>query len=165
VPFIQMLLKRGHESVLEHASASLCLICDRGISNELVRHRLASYSQESTRYCNYGKKNEITVIRPSGISSTTDLDIYNIWVEACDEAETGYLALLAKGVSPQVARSVLPTCLKTEVVMTANFREWRHFLKLRLSPAAHPDMRELAGMIRDHLIVIAPTVFDEFKGK
>lgn len=160
VAFIKMILKSGHESVLEHASASFHLVTDRGISHELVRHRLASYSQESTRYCNYGNQNSITVIRPCGIISE---NAKRIWYDAMVEAEDCYLALLGEGLTPQVTRSVLPTCLKTEVVMTANFREWRHFLKLRLSPAAHPDMRELAGLIRDQLVTLAPTVFEEFK--
>jgi thymidylate synthase (FAD) len=160
VAFIKMILKSGHESVLEHASASFHLVTDRGISHELVRHRLASYSQESTRYCNYGNQNSITVIQPCGIISE---NAKHIWYDAMERAERYYLALLDEGLVPQVARSVLPTCLKTEVVMTANFREWRHFLKLRLSPAAHPDMRELAGLIRDQLVTLAPTVFEEFK--
>jgi thymidylate synthase (FAD) len=168
VAFIKMILdpKKAHESVLEHASAGFHIICDRGISHELVRHRIASYSQESTRYCNYSKGkfgNEISVVRPSGISSCSRADVYEAWVAGCEEAERTYLKLLATGTSAQNARSVLPTCLKTEVVMTANFREWRHFLKLRMSVAAHPDMRIIAEMIHFHLITIAPIVFEDLK--
>lgn len=165
VAFIRMLMDpaRKHESVLEHASAGFLIVCDRGISHELVRHRIASYSQESTRYCNYGKGKfgqEITVVRPIGIKEQTEA--HDDWAMAMRDAEHHYLCLLEQGTSPQVARSVLPTCLKTEVVMTANLREWRHFLTLRLSPAAHPDMQIIAQLIRDELFGLAPTIFDDF---
>lgn len=156
--FIKMILKRGHESVLEHASASFRIVCDRGVSHEIVRHRLASYSQESTRYCAYAKdkfSSEIQVIEPPNL----DLDSHGAWVAACLAAEKSYMAMSAVGCSPQIARSVLPTCLKTELVMTCNFREWRHFLKLRTSAAAHPQMREVALQIKAQLQSIAPTVF------
>jgi thymidylate synthase (FAD) len=172
VEFIRRLLDpaKPHESVLEHASAGFIIVCDRGISHELVRHRLASYSQESTRYCNYGKgkfSEEITVVQPSNISSLhEDASTVSLgkgaWTLAMQDSERAYLALLACGTKPQDARSVLPTCLKTEIVMTANFREWRHFLSLRLAPAAHPDMRVIAEMIRTELVVLAPTVFEPF---
>ena len=163
ITFIRMLLTAKHESVLEHASAGFIITTDRGISHELVRHRLASYSQTSTRYCNYSSGKfggEITVIQPS------DLPTFGIqreaWVLACHEAERFYMEMLDAGCKPQVARSVLPTCLATEIAMTANFREWRHFLTQRLSPSAHPDMRVIAEMIRDHLKEITPIVFEEF---
>jgi thymidylate synthase (FAD) len=165
VEFIKRLLDpaKAHESVLEHASAGFIIVCDRGISHELVRHRIASYSQESTRYCNYGKGkfgNEISVIMPSSISAGDESGLLaESWAYACHTVEKTYLAMLENGASPQVARAVLPNCLKTEIVMTANFREWRHFLKLRLSPAAHPDMRVIASMIQDELLQVAPTVF------
>lgn len=156
--FIRMIIKRGHESVLEHASASFRIITDRGISHEIVRHRLASYSQESTRYCNYSKEKfgkEITVIKPSGIEGGDEA----IWTVSIMEAEKNYFELLERGCSPQQARSVLPTCLKTELVMTCNFREWRHFLKLRMPVAAHPDIRIIAEEIWKQLWTIAPSVF------
>jgi thymidylate synthase (FAD) len=164
VAFIRMLLDltRQHESVLEHASASFILGTDRGISHELVRHRLASYSQTSTRYCNYSKEKfggEITVVKP--VDLPDNCGSYRIWEESMKEAEASYLGLLSRSISPQTARSVLPTCLYTEVGMTANFREWRHFLKLRTSPAAHPDMRVLALKIQSRLRFIAPTVFGD----
>jgi thymidylate synthase (FAD) len=163
--FIRMLMApdRGHESVLEHASASFLIVCDRGVSHELVRHRLASFSQESTRYCNYSKDkfgSEITVLRPSRIQATGR--IFARWESSCEESERAYLAMLAEGAAPEEARSVLPTCLKTELAMSANFREWRHVLHLRLSPAAHPDARVIAGLLRDQLKVLAPAVFEEF---
>ena len=157
--FIKMIMKRGHESVLEHASASFRIVCDRGVSHEIVRHRLASYSQESTRYCNYGKEQfgqEIQVIQPPGLDSPP---VFTMWQQTCEVAENTYLLLLNHKVPPQIARSILPTCLKTELVMTCNFREWRHFLKLRTSAAAHPQMREVAEMIKAQLQNIAPTVF------
>ena len=161
VAFIRMLLdpSRKHESVLEHASAGFLIQTDRGISHELVRHRIASYSQSSTRYCSYA--DEITVIKPSNIPD--DGVDFCIFCATCEYAEMGYLGLIRQGQKPQIARSVLPTCLATEVVMTANFREWRHFLNLRLAPSAHPDMRVVAGLIRDQLVELAPTVFEEFK--
>lgn len=156
--FIEMIKKRGHESVIEHASASIRFITDRGVSHEAVRHRLASYSQESTRYCNYGKEkfgNEITVIEPPGLTAAQ----FKMWENAVYECEVQYLLMLKDGASPQIARAVLPTCLKTEFVMTCNFREWLHFLKLRTSAAAHPQMRELAEMVQKILVELAPNVF------
>ena len=159
--FLEMIKNRHHESVVEHAGATLHFVCDRGVSHEIVRHRLASYSQESTRYCNYSKDKfgkEITVIQPPGLDDRSLL----VWETAMHTAETMYLQLLEDGCAPQIARSVLPTCLKTELAMTANFREWKHFLSLRLAPAAHPQMREVAAMARDILIGIAPDMFKEF---
>lgn len=157
--FVRGVIKRGHESVLEHASASFRIVCDRGISHELVRHRICSFSQESSRYVNYGTKNgEIQVIRPTGI---TDL-LYEFWESYCRQAENGYLQMLAAGAPPQMARSLLPTCTKTELVMTANFREWRTILKLRTASAAHPDMQVIAKEIlfffRSYLLVIVEDI-------
>lgn len=166
VAFIRMLLdpSRKHESVLEHASAGFLIQTDRGVSHELVRHRIASFSQTSTRYVNYvdGKfGEEISVVKPVDLPSEGQEFIH--WRDLCNDAEWAYTNMIERGAKPQVARSVLPTCLATEVVMTANFREWRHFLKLRLAPSAHPDMRVVAGLIRDQLIELAPTVFEEFR--
>jgi len=146
--FIRGILKRGHEAVIEHGSLTVRFICDRGVSHEIVRHRLAAYCQESTRYCNYSKgdfNGEITVIKP--IYLAEDTPVYRIWKRSCELSEVAYFDLLTEGCSPQEARAVLPNSLKTEVVMTADIREWRHFLKLRNSPAAHPQMREVAGML------------------
>lgn len=143
--FIAGLIKRGHESVLEHASVTVKFIVDRGVSHEIVRHRLASYSQESTRYCNYGKSNHITVIEPCYWEKGSDE--YGEWLEACIKAEMHYMTLLEMGTPPEQARAVLPNSLKTEVIMTTNMREWRHFLKLRISPAAHPQIRQVAQML------------------
>lgn len=122
--FVAGIIKRGHEAVLEHCSFTVKFVCDRGVSHEIVRHRLASYCQESTRYCNYGKDqfgSEITVIEPCYLNENTFA--YDEWKEACRRAETAYFNLLNWGLSPQEARAVLPNSLKTEVVMTANIRE------------------------------------------
>ena len=157
--FVKKILANGHEAVIEHAMASLRIICDRGVSHEIVRHRIASYCQESTRYCNYGSGKfgeEITVIQPVNLSPAAE----NIWKSACEHAEKAYLNMLKEGASPQEARAVLPTCLKTELIMTANFREWRHFLRLRLAAGAHPDMRVTAKQIQNILIEVCPVVFE-----
>ena len=118
--FIHRLMKRKHWSVLEHATVSVRIICDRGVSHELVRHRLASYSQESTRYCNYSKGkfgNEITVIEPCFWEENSPE--YQMWKKACEFSETMYMDLLNEGATPQQARSVLPNSLKTEIVVTS----------------------------------------------
>ena len=170
--FIKMILKRGHESVIEHSSATIKVVCDRGISHEIVRHRIASYSQESTRYCNYGDDG-ITVIAPDGIGvkegEYDDDSIYNfavdtperIWLEAALFANTSYLEMLDAGCKPEIARSVLPTCLKTEIVITYNFRQWRHFFRQRTSNKAHPDAQKVAVACYKILKNEAPAIFGE----
>lgn len=162
--FVAHVIKRSHEAVLEHCSFTVKFIVDRGVSHEIVRHRMASYCQESTRYCNYSKNgfgSEITVIRPSYLVQGTDG--WNYWHEACQMAEWRYFDLLGCGCSPQEARAVLPNSLKTEVVMTANLREWRHFLRLRTSPAAHPQIREVAIPLLQELKILVPVVFDDIE--
>ena len=154
-PFIASILKRGHESVIEHESVTVRITCDRGVTHEIVRHRLASYSQESTRYCNYGNDRFESQIHVIDIASGFQYDLtnendakkYEIWNQAMQDAEKHYFALLNAGATPQEARSVLPNSLKTEIVVTMNLREWRHFLKLRTDKAAHPQMREVANKI------------------
>lgn len=160
--FLANIIKRGHEAVLEHFSFTVKFICDRGVSHEIVRHRLASYCQESTRYCNYSKDSfgtEITVIKPLFLEEGTKG--WDFWKHSCEEAETQYFNLLDWGCTAQEARSVLPNSLKTEVVMTADIREWRHFLKLRCSPAAHPQMREVALVLLDKVRSRIPVLFDD----
>lgn len=164
--FVAMVLARGHESVIEHATASVRIVCDRGISHEIVRHRLCSYSQESTRYCTYGSDEGISVIEPPWLVllvSPPHGHSADVWQDACLAAEKSYQELLRIGQSPQIARSVLPTCLKTELVMTCNFREWRHFLRLRWSPKAHPQIQEIARMIYKELVKLSPACFHEFE--
>lgn len=163
--FVENLIRRGHESVLEHSSLTVKFICDRGISHELVRHRIASFSQESTRYCNYtqDKFDEgITFIKPSKFELGTDE--YRFWLESMEMAECYYNILIGIGASPEMARSVLPNSLKTEIVMTANYREWRHFFKLRLldiGGRSHPDMKILSAKLLEELVKRIPFVFDD----
>jgi len=160
--FVAGIIQRGHEAVLEHASVTVKFICDRGVSHEIVRHRLASFCQESTRYCNYSSDkfgSEITVIRPC-FTDENEMG-FNRWKSICEAAERSYFMLLDFGWSPQEARAVLPNSLKTEVVMTANLREWRHFLKLRTDNAAHPQMREMARPLLCTMQELVPVVVDK----
>lgn len=157
--FVRKLIMRGHESVLEHVSITAYITCDRGVTHELVRHRLASYSQESTRYCNYaGDKfgRDIRIIEPCYLDKESAA--YYWWQSACKYAENCYLTLIDMGRSAQEARAVLPHSTAADIVMTTNLREWRHFLKLRTSKASHPQMREIANMIllqmKEHLLVV-----------
>lgn len=162
--FAKNIVKRGHEAVIEHCSISVKFICDRGVSHEIVRHRVASYCQESTRYCNYSKEDfqsEITVIDPVFLEKGTRG--YALWEANCQVAEHTYFELLNWGCSPQEARAVLPNSLKTEIVMTANLRERRHFLKLRTSKAAHPQIREIAIPLLKELKERIPVIFDDIE--
>jgi thymidylate synthase (FAD) len=167
--FVAGIIKRGHESVLEHVSLSVRIVTDRGVTHELVRHRIASYSQESTRYCNYGQDkfgNEITVILPVWFYEGYEKDPkrwqqYGLWATACKQIENAYFALLTAGQTPQEARSVLPNSLKTEIVTTMNLREWRHFFRLRTAKAAHPQMRELAQSTLRTFREQYPVVFED----
>ena len=164
--FIASIVRRGHESVLEHASLTVRIICDRGVTHEIVRHRIASYSQESTRYCNYsGEKfgSEITVIRP--FFWNDDPEKFEIWKRAMEASEKAYNDLIAAGATAQEARSVLPNSLKTEIVMTMNLREWRHFLKLRTAPAAHPQMREVAIPLLREFQRLLPSLFSDIEAE
>lgn len=153
--FVKMICKRNHESVLEHAVATIMFTTDRGITHELVRHRIASFSQESTRYVNYYKKGEIRVVKPLGMNEDQEY----IWWNAVKEAERSYNMMLTNACTPEVARDVLPTCTAADIVVTANFREWKHIIKLRTSKAAHPKIRQLIGMAEALLIAVSQTVF------
>lgn len=158
--FLAGIIKHGHESVIEHEKITLMFITDRGITHEIVRHRLGSYSQESTRYCNYANDkfgNEITVIEPFYYRDRPEE--YEIWKKACEEAQKNYFALLQAGSRPQEARSVLPNSLKTEIAVTYNLREWRHFLKLRCGKGAHPQIKEIAIPLLLFFKEILPTIF------
>ena len=160
--FIGMINKRGHYSVIEHATATFRIITDRGITHEIVRHRISSYSQESSRFCNYSKNKfgkELTLIPPSGMSEAERA----IWDRAAYQSERNYNDMVAVGSPPQRARGVLLTNQKTEIVMTANFREWLHFLKLRTDKAAHPDMQIVAEAIGYILAKECPSVFHTYE--
>ena len=162
---VKSLIDRGHEAMLEHYSFSIKFICDRGVSHEIVRHRVASFAQESTRYCNYSKDkfgNELTFIKPCFFEKGEQK--YNIWEISMERAEKTYFNLLSVGCTPEQARSVLPNSIKTEIVMTANLREWRHFLKLRTAQAAHLQMRELTIPLLKELKEKIPVIFDDIEG-
>ena len=154
-PFVCSIIERGHESVLEHISITVRFVTDRAIANELVRHRIAAYSQESTRYCNY--KDKIEFIYPKNVSDKQ----LQLIMEACACAATTYQALIADGATPEVARDVLPLCTKTELIATYNLREWRHVLRLRTDKAAHPKMRELMQTLLQFFQGLVPIIFDD----
>jgi len=162
ISFVQRLIDRGHEAMIEHISFSVRFICDRGVSHELVRHRLASWAQESTRYCNYGNSDGgCTFILPCFWSK--DSAHYKTWYTAMSFAESTYILMLKHNAKPQEARSVLPNSLKTEIIMTTNLREWRHFLKLRTAKDAHPQMQEIARPLLTELQQRIPEVFDDIQ--
>jgi thymidylate synthase (FAD) len=159
--FVEKLIKSGHESVIEHFSVSVKIICDRGISHEIVRHRIASYSQESTRYCNYSDDkfgSEITFIEPFFFN---DDEKYEIWQKIMLNIENAYMELIKAGAKPEEARSILPNSLKTELIMTMNLREWRHFFRLRTTKSAHPQMQEIMKPLLYEFKRYIPVIFDE----
>lgn len=173
--FLGSLIDRGHEAIIEHASITVRVVCDRGVSHEIVRHRLASYAQESTRYCNYSKDkfdNQLTYIDIMPIiikrfNPQTEDDKIHLGkieskiIETLSLIEKNYMGLLELGLTPQEARGILPNLLKTEIVMTMNIREWRHFFKLRTSKAAHPQIREIAIPLLDEMKKTIPVLFDD----
>ena len=176
--FVKMIIDNGHEAMLEHSSLSVKFICSRGVSHEIVRHRLFSFAQESTRYCNYSKGKfggECTFIVPPDQEwsvntaeycdneewGLVDDDTQGIWYDALLIAETDYMCLLKAGWTPQQARDVLPNALKTEIVVTGNYREWRHFFKLRCDEKAHPHIRLLAQETLEDIKLRIPVVFDD----
>ena len=161
---VRALIKRNHTAMLEHFSFSVKFTVDRGISHEIVRHRVASFAQESTRYCNYGKTGDVSFIKPCYLDY--DTTPFDNWLESCMRAEIDYLIMLENGYTPQEARAVLSTSLKTELVMTANLREWRHFFNLRACGATgkpHPQMLEVAVPLLQELKKIIPVVFDDLE--
>ncbi len=162
--FVANILKRGHESVIEHEKVSVKIICDRGVTHEIVRHRIASYSQESTRYCNYSNEKfgkELTIIKP--LFWKEDSVEYGLWINTMQAIENTYNKLIDLGAEPQQARSILPNSLKTEIVVTMNLREWRHFFKLRTAKNAHPQMREIACVLLDAFKKEIPVIFDDIE--
>ena len=174
VDFVKRIIKSGHEAVIEHYNVTVRLTNDRGVSHEEVRHRIASYAQESTRYCNYSKDkfgSEVTYIDIRGgmeldpkvrqLNAETFTAIYDEWTNACRDAETHYNKMIELGATPQIARSVLNNSTKTEICITMNLREWRHFFRLRIASAAHPQMREIAIQLLMAFKVMIPVVFDD----
>lgn len=170
--FVSMIVNSGHLSVIEHQSMSVRFICDRGVSHELVRHRIASFSQESTRYCDYSRDKfgkHLTFIIPcwyenmkegEGFSDTLSSGPESVaWVKAMQYAEGTYKSMIQHGCTAQQARSVLPNSLKTEIVVTANLREWKEIFHQRCSKAAHPQMRELMIPLRDRMAQLLPEIF------
>lgn len=159
--FVKMLIERGHESVLEHASVSVSFTCDRGVSHELVRHRLASYSQESTRYCNYSQdkfNNEIMFVPMLTNLTKSQIERREALYRHMEDV---YMTEIYEGVLPQQARDNLATCLKTEITMTCNLREWRHVFRLRTSKHAHPQMRGIMQPLLRDFRGLIPVVFDD----
>lgn len=168
--FLRNIIKSGHESVLEHENITVRFICDRGVTHELVRHRLAAYTQESTRYVNYAKRG-MQVVKPcfwdddmqEGGAPTESSYKYRLWKAAMANAERSYNLLISRGATPQEARSVLPNSLKTEIVATMNIRQWRHVLAQRTSKAAHPQMREIMCKLLDELKQALPVLFEDIQ--
>jgi thymidylate synthase (FAD) len=163
ITFCKNILNRGHEAVIEHSQLSVRFTVDRAIANELVRHRIASYCQESTRYVNYSKDkfgNEIKVIEPEDLLPRDSVD-YNIWWMSCKNSEDAYMTMLSNNVKPEIARNVLPLSTATEIIMTANIREWRSVMKLRTSSRAHPQMRSIMRKLLDDLKSKIPVLFDD----
>ena len=174
--FVKMLINRGHEAMIEHSSLSIKFTVDRGVSHELVRHRIASFAQESTRYVNYSLDkfgNEINVIdiqdgieldnKMKNMTSQEIMAIYQEWISAMYDAEKHYMKMMDLGATPQIARSVLPNSTKTEITITANYREWRNFFKLRVPATAHPQMREVTIPLLKELKVLLPVIFEDIE--
>lgn len=174
--FVKMLVDKHHEAMIEHSQLSVMFTVDRGVSHELVRHRLASFAQESTRYCNYSKdkfNNEINVIdisdgiildkKMSNLDSTIILEVMCEWYKAMEDAEKHYMRMIALGATPQIARSVLPNSTKTSIVVTANYREWRNIFSLRSPISAHPQMREMIIPLLKDIQTKIPIIFDDIE--
>lgn len=163
IKFCKMLCERGHEAMIEHSQLSVKFIVNRAIANEIVRHRLFSFAQESTRYVNYSKDkfgNEIKVIEPEGLLPSNS-SVYQFWYDSCKNAEDAYMALLYENVKPEIARDVLPLSTATEIVVTGNIREWRHFFRLRCDVRAHPQMVSISRKLLSDLKSKIPVLFDD----
>lgn len=164
--FVKMLVDRGHEAMIEHISLTIKFVTNRGVSHEMVRHRLANYAQESSRYCNYSKGkhgSELTFIDiKEGFPTISDED-YSTWLESMKLSETAYMEMINNGCKPDLARDVLPNSLKTEINMTANLREWRHFIRMRASKFAHPEIRLLAKKVYEEFVKELPEIFSDLK--
>ena len=164
---VSSLIQNGHEAMLEHGYLTVKFICDRAVSHELVRHRMASFAQESQRYCNYSQDKfdkHVTFVQPWWMDEEDDVG-YATWKSCCLRCEKSYFDMLEYGYSPQQARMVLPNCTKTEIVVSANYREWRHIFKLRCAKDAHPDMRHMMTELLEELKSVFPVIFDDIEGE
>lgn len=155
------LVDRGHFAMLEFVDVTVRFITDRGIANEIVRHRIASYAQESTRYVNYNKKG-MEFVLPLSVKESKDPLSMHLFEEVCDLAEKNYnYYVIYTDLKSQDARAILPLCLKTEIIMKTNLRSWHNFFTLRTSPAAHPEMRRITIPLLKEFQKQIPIVFDD----
>ena len=174
--FVAMLIRNGHEAMIEHSFLSVKFTVDRGVSHELVRHRIASFAQESTRYCNYAKDKfgaecafidlEPGIMLDNKMKKMSGEEIALVMAEgtsAMEDAERHYMRLLELGATPQIARAVLPNSTKTEITVSANYREWRNFFKLRVPADVHPQMREVTIPLLKELKGMIPVIFDDIE--
>ena len=174
--FVAMLIRNGHEAMIEHSFLSVMFTVDRGVSHELVRHRIASFAQESTRYCNYAKDKfgaecafidlEPGIMLDNKMKKMSGEEIALVmaeWTSAMEDAERHYMRLLELGATPQIARAVLPNSTKTEITVSANYREWRNFFKLRVPADVHPQMREVTIPLLKELKGMIPVIFDDIE--
>ena len=172
--FVAMLIRNGHEAMIEHSFLSVKFTVDRGVSHELVRHRIASFAQESTRYCNYAKDKfgaecafidlEPGIMLDNKKMSGEEIALVMAeWTSAMEDAERHYMRLLELGATPQIARAVLPNSTKTEITVSANYREWRNFFKLRVPADVHPQMREVTIPLLKELKGMIPVIFDDIE--
>lgn len=174
--FVAMLIRNGHEAMIEHSFLSVKFTVDRGVSHELVRHRIASFAQESTRYCNYAKDKfgaecafidlEPGIMLDNKMKKMSGEEIALVmaeWTSAMEDAERHYMRLLELGATPQIARAVLPNSTKTEITVSANYREWRNFFKLRVPADVHPQMREVTIPLLRELKGMITVIFDDIE--
>ena len=174
--FVAMLIRNGHEAMIEHSFLSVKFTVDRGVSHELVRHRIASFAQESTRYCNYTKDKfgaecafidlEPGIMLDNKMKKMSGEEIALVmaeWTSAMEDAERHYMRLLELGATPQIARAVLPNSTKTEITVSANYREWRNFFKLRVPADVHPQMRKVTIPLLRELKGMISVIFDDIE--
>lgn len=157
--FIKGIVKSGHESVIEHVNVTVNIVCSRATSHQIVRHRLASYSQESQRYVNYTKERhgeEIAYVFLGG-----ERGVPESMLGFLEVLEKGYFQLITEGLKAEDARAILPNCTRTEMVMTANLREWRHFLNVRLGKGAQDEIKYIAQILLKQFYEYYPPIFED----
>lgn len=162
-----VVMNHGDWSIVEHASATCDFYVDRGITHELVRHRLFSFTQESTRFVNYEKKMPPSFVLPEYVRSEHEADenvhLNGIWVDTIEACESGYQRLLQAGAPPQIARSVFPNALASRIIISGNLRNWRHFFIMRTTKEAHPQMREVTIPLLSEFQSKIPVLFEDIK--